>query len=127
MENINEVIVCSSDFVCILSKYKYYIFADNITHFSILVNLLKVLGMSCRKLKILYLQNNIIPKLENLVHLKDLEYLNLALNNIKKVEGLQNCEFLKKLDLTVNFIDLDTLAESIGYYSLLPETFTVNF
>eukprot|EP00597_Dinobryon_sp_UTEXLB2267_P015923 CAMPEP_0170128360 /NCGR_PEP_ID=MMETSP0020_2-20130122/21124_1 /TAXON_ID=98059 /ORGANISM="Dinobryon sp., Strain UTEXLB2267" /LENGTH=492 /DNA_ID=CAMNT_0010362265 /DNA_START=18 /DNA_END=1496 /DNA_ORIENTATION=- len=73
----------------------------------------EILGMSCRKLKILYLQNNIISKLENLVHLKDLEYLNLALNNIQKVEGLQNCEFLKKLDLTVNFIDFDTLEESI--------------
>lgn len=75
--------------------------------------------MSCRKLKILYLQNNIIPKIENLVHLKDLEYLNLALNNIKKVEGLQNCEFLKKLDLTVNFIDFDALEESIGKILLL--------
>lgn len=73
----------------------------------------EVLGMTCRKLKILYLQNNIIPKMENLFHLKDLEYLNLALNNISKIEGLHNCEFLKKLDLTVNFIDFDSLKESI--------------
>lgn len=51
--------------------------------------------------------------MENLIHLKDLEYLNLALNNIKKIEGLQNCEFLIKLDLTINFIDFDTLEESI--------------
>lgn len=49
----------------------------------------EVLGMTCRKIKILYLQNNLIPKMENLFHLKDLEYLNLALNNIQKVEGLQ--------------------------------------
>lgn len=48
-----------------------------------------VLGSTCRKMKILYLQNNLIPKIENLVHLKELEYLNLALNNITKIEGLQ--------------------------------------
>ena len=48
-----------------------------------------VLGATCRRLKILYLQNNIIPKMENLHHLKDLEYVNLALNNICKIEGLR--------------------------------------
>ena len=57
----------------------------------------EVLGSTCRRIKILYLQNNIIPRIENLVHLKELEYLNLALNNIKKIEGLQNCEFLYKV------------------------------
>lgn len=75
----------------------------------------EVLGTSCRKLKILYLQNNLIWKIENLQHLKDLEYLNLALNNISKIEGLQNCEFLHKLDLTVNFIDLDELEASVDH------------
>jgi protein TilB len=75
----------------------------------------EVLGATCRKLKILYLQNNIIPKMENLTHLKELEYLNLALNNITKIEGLQNCEFLKKLDLTVNFVDVDELESSIDH------------
>lgn len=75
----------------------------------------EVLGVTCRKIKILYLQNNIIPKIQNLTHLKDLEYLNLALNNIRKIEGLQSCEFLKKLDLTVNFIDVDELKESIDH------------
>ena len=53
--------------------------------------------------------------MENLFHLKDLEYLNLALNNIQKIEGLQNCEFLKKLDLTINFIDFDELRDSIEH------------
>jgi protein TilB len=77
----------------------------------------EVLGMTCRKLKILYLQNNIIPRMENLNHMKDLEYLNLALNNITKIEGLSNCEFLKKLDLTINFVDLDALEESIDHLS----------
>lgn len=75
----------------------------------------EVLGSTCRKLKILYLQNNIIPKMEHLHHMKDLQYLNLALNNITKIEGLQNCEFLHKLDFTVNFVDLDTLEESIDH------------
>ena len=77
----------------------------------------EVLGMTCRKLKILYLQNNIIAKMENLFHMKDLQYLNLALNNISKIEGLHNCEFLRKLDLTVNFVDFDTLKESIEHLS----------
>ena len=68
----------------------------------------------CPKLRILYLQNNIIGKLENLRRLKDLEYLNVALNNITKIEGLQSCEFLNKLDLTVNFIDVDAWEESVS-------------
>ena len=73
-----------------------------------------VIGDVCRKLKILYLQNNIISKIENLHHCKDMEYLNLALNNIERIEGLKTMEFLNKLDLTVNFIDCDTFEESIG-------------
>lgn len=79
-----------------------------------LVAIDEVLGTSCRKLKILYLQNNIIGKLENLHHMKDLEYLNVALNNIQKIEGLDRCEFLAKLDMTVNFVDLDELEDSIS-------------
>ncbi|KAJ7338147.1 hypothetical protein JRQ81_010765 [Phrynocephalus forsythii] len=58
----------------------------------------------CRDLKILYLQNNLIPRIENVSKLKKLEYLNLALNNIEKIENLEGCEDLQKLDLTVNFI-----------------------
>ena len=42
----------------------------------------------CRHLKILYLQNNLIPKIENIRRLKELEYLNLAVNNVRKIEGL---------------------------------------
>ena len=49
----------------------------------------------CRHLKILYLQNNIIPRMENLTRLKELEYLNLALNNISKIENISGCESLK--------------------------------
>jgi protein TilB len=46
---------------------------------------IEVIGDICRKLKILYLQNNIISKIENLQHCKDMEYLNLALNNIELI------------------------------------------
>ncbi|XP_003792918.1 protein tilB homolog [Otolemur garnettii] len=58
----------------------------------------------CQDLKILYLQNNLIGKIENVSRLKKLEYLNLALNNIEKIENLEGCEWLTKLDLTINFI-----------------------
>uniref|UniRef100_K3XAH3 Dynein axonemal assembly factor 11-like CS domain-containing protein n=1 Tax=Globisporangium ultimum (strain ATCC 200006 / CBS 805.95 / DAOM BR144) TaxID=431595 RepID=K3XAH3_GLOUD len=74
---------------------------------------IEVIGTLCRKLRILYLQNNIIEKIEDLTHMKELRYLNLALNNVSKIEGLAACEFLNKLDLTVNFIDFDALEESI--------------
>ena len=81
---------------------------------------------SCRKLKILLLQNNIIQKIENVNHLKDLDYLNLALNNITKVENLRGCEFLRKLDLTVNFIelhDLESAIDELCYNTHLEELF----
>ncbi|OHT06588.1 hypothetical protein TRFO_25330 [Tritrichomonas foetus] len=55
-------------------------------------------------LKIIYLQNNYIEKMQHLTLLHELEYLNLALNNISEIEGLEGCEMLNKLDLTCNFI-----------------------
>ncbi|XP_078488634.1 dynein axonemal assembly factor 11-like [Ciona intestinalis] len=67
----------------------------------------------CRDLKILYLQNNLIGKIENVGKLKKLEYLNLALNNIERIENLQACESLTKLDLTVNFVGELTSVESL--------------
>jgi len=67
----------------------------------------------CRHIKILLLQNNIIPTMEGLNKLKELEYLNLALNNISKIEGIEGCESLKKLDLTVNFVSVEELEESV--------------
>ncbi|XP_059155195.1 dynein axonemal assembly factor 11-like [Physella acuta] len=67
----------------------------------------------CRDLKILYLQSNLIPKIENVSRLKKLEYINLALNNIEKIENLEGCESLKKLDLTVNFVGELTSVESL--------------
>lgn len=74
---------------------------------------IELLEQCCRHLKILYLQNNIIGKLENVSKLKELEYLNLALNNIERIEGLEGCESLNKLDLTVNFVDVEDLASSV--------------
>ncbi|KAJ0402508.1 hypothetical protein ATCC90586_002678 [Pythium insidiosum] len=76
---------------------------------------IELIGTRCRRLRILYLQNNIIEKIEDLTHMKELRYLNLALNNISKIEGLQACEFLEKLDLTVNFVDFDELEDSIDH------------
>ncbi|XP_067386479.1 dynein axonemal assembly factor 11 [Emydura macquarii macquarii] len=65
---------------------------------------LEYIDKLCPNLKILYLQNNLIPKIENASKLKKLEYLNLALNNIERIENLEGCEELQKLDLTANFI-----------------------
>lgn len=67
----------------------------------------------CRELRILYLQSNLIPKIENVGRLKKLEYLNLALNNVEKIENLSGCESLQKLDLTVNFIGELTSVEHL--------------
>uniref|UniRef100_A0A4W4GQG7 Leucine-rich repeat-containing protein 6 n=1 Tax=Electrophorus electricus TaxID=8005 RepID=A0A4W4GQG7_ELEEL len=76
----------------------------------------------CRDLKILYLQNNLIPKIENVGRLKKLEYLNLALNNIEVIENLEGCESLQKLDLTVNFVgrlsSVETLSQNVHLHEL---------
>ena len=64
----------------------------------------KVFEKYCPHLKIIYLQNNYISKIQHLSYLNELEYLNLALNNISVIEGLEGCEKLNKLDLTCNFI-----------------------
>jgi protein TilB len=49
----------------------------------------------CRHLKILFLQNNLIEKIENIEKLKELEYLNLAVNNISMIENLEYNESLR--------------------------------
>ncbi|KFQ35721.1 Protein tilB, partial [Mesitornis unicolor] len=79
----------------------------------------------CRDLKILYLQNNLIPKIENVGKLKKLEYLNVALNNIERIENLEGCEELKKLDLTANFIGELSSIEALKYNTHLKELFLV--
>lgn len=77
----------------------------------------------CRDLKILYLQSNLIPRIESVGRLKKLEYLNLALNNIEVIENLQGCESLNKLDLTVNFVGRVTSVESLKHNQFLRELF----
>lgn len=86
---------------------------------------IELLNQVCRELKICLMQNNLIPKLENLNRLKKLEYLNLALNNITKIENLEGCESLTKLDFTANFIDVDELAsiESLRHNLFLREIY----
>ncbi|XP_071594513.1 dynein axonemal assembly factor 11 isoform X2 [Heliangelus exortis] len=84
---------------------------------------LEYLDKWCRELKILYLQNNLIPKIENVGKLKKLEYLNVALNNIERVENLEGCEELNKLDLTANFIGELSSIESLKYNIHLKELF----
>ncbi len=74
---------------------------------------IELLSNVCRRLRILYLQNNLIGKMENLNRLKELRYLNLALNNIVCIENIEGCEKLERLDLTVNFVDIDRLEESL--------------
>ncbi|NWX21347.1 TILB protein, partial [Aegotheles bennettii] len=86
---------------------------------------LEYLDKWCRNLKILYLQNNLIPKIENVGKLKKLEYLNVALNNIERIENLEGCEELKKLDLTANFIGELSSIESLKYNIHLKELFLV--
>lgn len=72
-----------------------------------------------RRLRILYLQNNVIGAIEALGHARELRYLNLALNNLTAVGGLGACEFLAKLDLTVNFIGVGALEGAVGHLAPL--------
>ena len=61
---------------------------NEITLHQLEIERIEVIGGLCRKLQILYLQNNVISRIENLHHCKELRYLNLALNNITVIEGL---------------------------------------
>ena len=71
------------------------------------------LDVYCRHLRILYLQNNIIERLEGVSKLKELEYINLAVNNVGLIENVKGCESLQKLDMTLNFVEIEDLEESI--------------
>lgn len=71
------------------------------------------LDVYCRHLRILYLQNNIIERLEGVSKLKELEYINLAVNNVGLIENIKGCESLQKLDMTLNFVEIEDLEESI--------------
>lgn len=58
----------------------------------------EVLGKTCRKLKILYLQNNIIPKIENLQHMNFIDFDKLK----ESIEHLQSRTRLEELYLMGN-------------------------
>ncbi|GAB6022335.1 Protein tilB [Chamberlinius hualienensis] len=79
----------------------------------------------CRDLKILYLQANLIGKIENVSKLKKLEYLNLAMNNVTRIENLEGCESLRKLDLTLNFIKELTSVRQLNANYNLTELFLI--
>jgi protein TilB len=79
------------------------------------------LDTNCRRLKIVYLQNNIIERMEGISKLKELEYLNLAINNISLIENVRNCESLQKLDMTLNFVDIEDFEESVDNLAELPD------
>ena len=69
------------------------------------IDRITMINSCCRELKILYLQNNNIRRIENLNRCKELRYINFAINKIRQIEGLHRCEFIEKLDFTVNRID----------------------
>ena len=79
----------------------------------------------CRELQILYLQNNVISKIENLSRLVELAYLQLALNNISVIENLEHCEALSKLDLTCNFVEDPSCVASLQANTNLRSLFLV--
>jgi len=69
------------------------------------IDRITMINSCCRELKILYLQNNNIRRIENINRCKELRYVNFAINKIRQIEGLHRCEFIEKLDFTVNRID----------------------
>ena len=52
---------------------------------------IEVLGQVCRHLEIIYLQNNLIGRLENLHRLKELQYINLAVRELWRRKREGNC------------------------------------
>ena len=52
----------------------------------------------------IFLNTNVIEKINGLDSLTKLTILNLSFNRIKKVEGLKKLKLLHTLDLTHNFI-----------------------
>eukprot|EP01052_Picozoa_sp_SAG31_P014565 SAG31_NODE_909_length_11079_cov_176.706102_9_plen_191_part_00 len=89
------------------------------------IDRITLLNSACRELRIIYLQNNNIKKIENVNRLKELRYLNLAINQIRRFEGLHRCEFLGKLDMTLNMIDARGLltVERLAANTVLRELF----
>lgn len=87
--------------------------------------LTKVFEKYSPHLRIIYLQNNYIEKIQHLSRLMELEYLNLALNNVSQIEGLEGCEKLNKLDLTCNFVVDLVSVQSLQANPLLRELYLI--
>ena len=83
------------------------------------IDRITMLNSCCRELKILYLQNNNIRRIENLNRCKEIRYINFAINKLRQIEGLNRLEHLQKLDFTVNRIDARGLLtfERLGRYN----------
>jgi len=54
------------------------------------------------KLRCLYIQENVLDKIEGLENMKELRQLNISDNMIKKVEGLAGCTMLDTLHMKAN-------------------------
>ena len=61
----------------------------------------------------LYLQQNIIEKIENLFDFSKLVCLNLAHNKLTSIEGLDGCVSLKNLDISHNNIPAITNCQQL--------------
>src|SRR4051794_3800317 len=59
---------------------------------------------NCKNLKKLLLRRNVIKKIENILHLDQLEEFELYDNQIKSIEGLEGLKNLKYLDISYNLI-----------------------
>lgn len=58
----------------------------------------------CKNLRVIYLQNNCLQKIENLDFARHLSHLYLQCNSINKIENLKNLVNLQKLFLGQNCI-----------------------
>ena len=50
-----------------------------------------------------------LPSMNSVLRMQELQYLNIAINNITRIENLHRCESLTRLDLTMNFVDKSAL------------------
>ena len=51
----------------------------------------------------------VLPSMNGVLRMQELQYLNIAINNITRIENLHRCESLTRLDLTMNFVDKSAL------------------
>ena len=58
------------------------------------IDRITMLNSCCRELKILYLQNNNIRRIENLNRCKEIRYINFAINKLRQIEGDKAGEFV---------------------------------